>query len=97
MTKQEKMQKIIALEEKVFSGQDFEPAVFNDRKCYKGKDGFYYRLDHFSGTYVIEYADNTQYAESNWFDDADRFDDGIREDELIKQLREALKEYVAQA
>jgi len=91
MTKKER---ISALEDRVFAGLDFEPAVFNERKCYKGKDGFFYRLDHFDKTYVIEYADNKQFAESNCFDDADRFDDDIPEEELIESLQKALQEYV---
>lgn len=94
--KRAKQLKLIALEEKVFAGLDFEPSVFCCCKCYKGEDGFYYRLDHFDSVYVIEYADNIKYAENNWFDDADLFDNDMPEEELIRALQEALKEYVKQ-
>lgn len=77
-----------------FDGLGFEELEINGASCYKGPDGFYYRMDHFASTYVIEYAESEDEACKNIFDDADRFDDDLPEAELIAQVQNALREYV---
>lgn len=45
-------------QERFFAGLDFEKQVFLGLTCYKGRDGAYYRVSHFTNSYVIEYAEN---------------------------------------
>ena len=85
-------------QETFFDGLDFEECMFEylteKRVCYKGKDGGYYRVDHFGTSYVIEYAENEEEARLNCFEDADTFDDTVPENVLIKVIRRSLMEYV---
>lgn len=89
---------MILEQQKFFDGLDFEECEFEyplgSKKCYKGKDGGFYRVDHFGNTYVIEFAENENEAKVNQFEDSDLFDDGLSEDELVQQIQDALKEYV---
>lgn len=79
---------------KFFDGLGFEEFEVNGEPCFKGPDGCFYRMDHFSQSYVIECADSADDAEVNRFEDADIFDDDLPEAELITQVQNALREYV---
>jgi len=79
---------------KFFYGLGFEELEINGTLCYKGPDGFCYRMDHFSQSYVIECAESPEDAKVNLFEDADLFDDDLPEAELIAQVQAALREYV---
>ena len=83
-------------QDKFFKGLNFERYEINGEVCFKGPDAFFYRMDHFSMGYVIEYAENEEEARINRFWDADLFDDNLEEDELIRQIQDALREYVLQ-
>ena len=88
---------MILEQEKFFEGLDFEEYEFEypfgSKKCYKGKDGGFYRVDHFGNTYVIEFAENEDEAKLNRFEDSELFDDSLSEDELIQNIRDTLKGY----
>lgn len=79
---------------KFFNGLGFVEHEIYGILCYEGPDGFFYRMDHFDSTYVIECAESKEDADRNMFDDADRFDDDLPEAELIEQVQAALREYV---
>lgn len=83
-----------------FKGLNFEECEFEyptgKRKCYKGSDGGYYRIDHFGSLYVIEYAENEDEAKSNQFEDADTYDDTLPKNELINMIQADLKKYVSE-
>lgn len=79
---------------KFFDGLGFEEVTINESVCFKGPDGWFYRMDHFSRSYVIECAENEELAKLNCFDDADLFDDDLPEDELVAKVQAALQEYV---
>ena len=74
-------------QDKFFEGLDFEEVKmeykFGKVKCYKGSDGGYYRVDHFSSCYVIEYAENEDEAKLNCFEDVDLYDDSLPEAEKL--------------
>ena len=80
-------------QDRFFSGLGFEKCEFESGKCFKGIDGGYYRVDHFSDCYVIEYAENETQAKYNAFEDDDLFSDSIPEQELIRQINSALRNY----
>ena len=80
---------------KFFDGLGFEELEVNGTSCFKGPDGQFYRVDHFSRSYVIECAESMEDAEVNRFEDADLFDDDLPEAELIAQVQNSLREYVA--
>lgn len=77
-----------------FKKYDVEYAAHGRYSCYKGPDGGFYRISHFSKYYVIEYAENEFDARHGLFDDADLFDDSLSEVELTEQLTEWLRKYV---
>ena len=85
---------------KFFAGLGFEPFEmeypFGKETCYKGSDGGFYRVDHFSDVYVIEYAENEEEARLNRFEDDDLYDDSLPEEVLIAKIQADLKEYVTQ-
>lgn len=89
---------MILEQQKFFDGLGFEEYEFEYpfglKKCYKGKDGGFYRVDHFGNTYVIEFAENEDEAKLNRFEDSELFDGGLNEDELVQNIRDTLKEYV---
>ena len=64
-----------------FKGLEFQECEFDyplgKRKCYKGIDGGYYRIDHFGASYVIEYAENEKEAMFNQFEDGELYDDRL--------------------
>lgn len=70
---------------------------YGDRKqkCYLCEDGGYYRIDHFSNHYVIEYAEDEDHAKNNNFEDGDLFLDSIPKKELIKSIQSAINENIA--
>lgn len=79
---------------KFFGGLCFEELYVNGTSCFKGPDGWLYRMDHFSRSYVIECAESMEDAKVNRFEDADLFDDDLPEAELIEQVQAALRDYV---
>lgn len=79
-----------------FDGLNFEKHVFNQRLCYKGPDGFFYRIGCFSDYYVIEDAEDIDSARADMFEDADLFEKALPEKELIRQVQEALRSYVTE-
>lgn len=83
-------------QKKFFSGLDFEQHELNGEICFRGSDGGFYRIDHFSNFYVIEYAENEEEARLNRFEDDDLYDDTLPEDKLIEQIQADLKKYVAE-
>lgn len=99
--RKKRMIELLENQDRIFAELGFEQYEFkyeyNGFKgdvCYKGPDGAFYRIDHFSNVYVIEDAENEDEAKLNMFEDADLFDDSIPEDELIKQIQKTLLEYV---
>lgn len=89
-------------QEKFFKGLDFEKfemnyGVYGNYTCYKGSDGFFYRVDHFGNSYVIEDAENEEEARIHRFEDADLFDDSLPEEELIKEIQNTLLGYIEEA
>jgi hypothetical protein len=86
--------------DRFFEGLNFEKHEFSycygNETCYKGPDGGFYRVDHFSNVYVIEYAENEEEARLNRFEDDDLYDDSLPEGEIIRQIQRDLKEYVLQ-
>lgn len=74
-----------------FEKIDIEYA-FGTKLCYKAPGGEYCRLDHFWGTYVVEYAENEEEARLNVFEDGDRFDDDLPKDELIAALQQSIRD-----
>ena len=82
-------------QEKFFDGLGFERIEMHYLcgvyVCYKSPAGEYFRIDHFSNVYVIEYAENEKQAKGNGFDDGELFDDSLPEDELIRQIQEAIR------
>lgn len=87
-------------QKKFFGGLNFKECefqyAFGKQICYKGPDGSFYRIDHFGGLYVIEYAENEDEAILNRFEDADLYDDTIPEKQLIADIQADLKKYVAE-
>ncbi len=85
---------------KFFAGLGFEPFEmeysYGKEMRYKGPDGGFYRVDHFSDVYVIEYAENEEEARLNRFEDDDLYDDSLPEEVLIAKIQADLKEYVTQ-
>lgn len=80
-------------QERFFAGLDFEKQVFLGLTCYKGRDGAYYRVSHFTNSYVIEYAENETQAKCNAFEDADLFRDDLSEFDIIAKVNHALRIY----
>lgn len=77
----------------VFDGlEGFEEKKFGGG-CYKGPDGQYYRVSHFSKSYVIESAESESEAKNGIFEDDDLFDDTLEKDVLLDNIRMALTEY----
>jgi len=88
---------MIINQERFFEGLNFEPQEFEyefgRQTCYKGPDGGYYRIDHFSTFYVIEFAETEKEAQLNQFEDDDLYDDSLPEEELIAQIQADLIQY----
>lgn len=78
-----------------FERFEMEYASFGKYVCFKGPDGFFYRVDHFGKSYVVEYAENEEEAKIHRFEDADLYDDSLPEEQLIAQIQSDLKKYVA--
>lgn len=53
-------------------------------------------MDHFPGSYVIEYAESEVDAMLNLFEDDDTYDDSLLEDELIPAVQTDLMKYVTE-
>lgn len=85
-------------QQKFFDGLGFEEYEFEyhfgTKKCYKGEDGGFYRVDYFGNTYVIEFAENEDDAKLNRFEDSDLVDDSLNKEDLVQYIRDTLKEYV---
>lgn len=85
---------------KFFEGLCFEECefeyAFGKQTCYKGPDGGFYRIDHFSSLYVIEYAENEEEAKLNRFEDCDLYDDSLPEEQLIAEIQTDLKKYTTE-
>ena len=73
-----------------FEGTGFERFEFGDI-CYKGPDGFFYRVEHLPGFYVMEDAENEDLARKGIFEDTDTFTDNIPLGERIYWVHEWLK------
>ena len=87
-------------QDKYFDGLGFERCemeymVYGTYVCFKGPDGFYYRVDHFGNWYVIEVAENEAEARVHAFEDADTYDDSLSEEELITRIQSDLRKYIA--
>lgn len=84
-------------QQKFFEGLELKECEFEygntKRKCYKGSDGGFYRVDHFGKCYVIEFAENEDEAKSNFFEDSELYDDSLPEDKLIRMIQEELLRY----
>ena len=85
-------------QENFFEGLGFERFEMHypcgDFVCYKGPNGYYYRVDHFSHFYTIECAENEHLALTNGFDDGDLYEENLPEEELVRKIREDLKKEV---
>lgn len=86
-------------QDKFFEGLGFERyemeyMAYGIYVCFKGPDGFFYRIDHFGNWYVIEAAENEEKAKVHIFEDADIYDDSLTEEELIAQIQSDLRNYV---
>lgn len=73
-----------------FEGTGFERYEFGDI-CHKGPDGFFYRVEHLPGFYVMEDAENEVLARKGIFEDTDTFTDNIPLGERIYWVHEWLK------
>ena len=84
-------------QKRFFEGLGFEEIEmqyeYGKETCYKGPDGGFYRVDHFSGSYVIEFAENEDEARKNQFEDDDTYDDTLTENELISLIQADLLKY----
>lgn len=91
---------MIIEQQNFFNGLGFEECEFDyptgKRKCYKGTDGGYYRIDHFDKSYVVEYAENEKEAKLNQFEDCDLYDDGLPTDKLIELIQSDIKKYISE-
>lgn len=89
---------MIIEQQEFFEGLGFEECEFeygtSKKKCFKGNDGGYYRIDHFRNSYVIEYAENEDDAKTNQFEDADLYDDSLHKNDLVRMIQSGLKKYV---
>ena len=74
-----------------FEGTGFERCEFGGI-CYKGPDGFFYRVEHLPGFYVMEDAENEEFARNGAFEDTDTFTDNIPLGERIYWVHKWLKE-----
>lgn len=88
-------------QDKFFDGLGFERCemeymAYGAYVCFKGPDGFFYRIDHFGHWYVIEVAESEDEAKVHAFEDADTYDDSLPEEELIAQIQSDLRMYVAE-
>ena len=61
--------------------------------CYRGPDGFFYRIDRFGDWYVVEDAENEEEARVNRFEDTDLFDADLDEAELVRQIQAWFHKY----
>ena len=77
-----------------FDKYNMEYAAHGKYSCYKGPDGGFYKIDHFSKFYVIEYAENEYDAAHGIFEDTDLFDDALPEEELERQFMKWFEKYV---
>ena len=78
-----------------FERFEMKYASFGKYVCYKGHDGFFYRIGHFGKSYVVECAESEEEAKLHRFEDADLYDDSTPEKQLIAQIQMDLKKYVA--
>ena len=87
-------------QKRFFEGLGFEEIEMQygcgKETCYKGPDGCFYRIDHFSGSYVIESAENEEEARLNQFEDDDLYDDTLPEEQLIADIQADLKKYTTE-
>ncbi len=87
-------------QDRFFEGLGFEKYEmeyeFGKQDCYKGPDGWFYRIDHFENNYVIESAENEDEARLNRFEDDDLYDDSKSDEEIIEAIRADLKLYIQQ-
>lgn len=81
-------------QETFFQGTDFKRRVmiypFGSRVCFESPAGHFYRIDHFSDVYVIEFAENEADAVHNMFEDDDCFKDSLPREVLIKMIQESI-------
>lgn len=87
-------------QQKFFEGLNFEECGFKyptgERKCFKGIDGGYYRVDHFGKSYVVEYAENEYFAKANQFEDTNLYDDSLPQNKIISMIQSDLKEFISE-
>lgn len=87
-------------QKRFFDGLGFEELEMKyesgNETCFKGPDGAYYRVDHFSNLYVIEYAENEEDAKLNRFEDADTYEDSLTEEEIISAIQADLMNYATE-
>ena len=79
-------------QDRLFDGLGFTKIMmhyeFGDLPCFLSPHGHYYRVDHFSNLYVIEFAGTDEEAKNNCFEDGDLFSDDLSPEELKKQIQE---------
>lgn len=84
-----------------FDGLDATECIFEfggeEIVCYKGTNNDYFRIDHFSNFYVIEYAENEEEAKLNRFEDSELYNDSLPKEELINQIQTDLKQFMRKA
>lgn len=74
-------------EELGYKRYEMEYAAHGKYICYEAPDGYFYKIDHFSNCYVIEYAESEADARKCIFFDSDLFADSLSEKELKKEFR----------
>ena len=67
---------------------------FGKYVCYKTPKGDFVMLDHFSKSYVIEWAENEKEARDYIFEDTDLFDDGKSVEEIVSEIDAWLVKYI---
>ena len=79
-----------------FERHEFEYMAHGRLVCYKGPDGAYYRVDHLSGFYVMEDAENEDDARKGIFEDTDTFPDYLPPGERVLWVHRWLRKYAVE-
>ena len=88
------MEMQIINEEGFFRGLGFKKHTmeyrFGARVCFESPSGHFFRIDHFSDMYVIEFAENEAEASRNMFEDGNCYRDDTPMEELVEEIQQAI-------